>query len=91
VAHVEAVSGFGPGLFVSYAFTLLWLADALWWWIDRPRYDARPVWLDWAVHGFMAFMVFNGTVVYETGFIRWAGCLLFAVLTLLAVRRMAGR
>jgi hypothetical protein len=91
VAHVESVSGFGPGLFLSYAFTLLWMADVLWWWLDRPGYDARSVWLDRAIHGFMAFIVFNGTVVYETGFIRWAGLMLFGVLGVLAVRRVAGR
>lgn len=78
--HVESVSGFGPGLFVSYAFSLLWAADAAWWWLDRPTYDRRPVGVDLAVHGFMAFVVFNGTVVYETGFIRWAGLIAFAVL-----------
>jgi hypothetical protein len=35
----------------------------------------------------MAFIVFNGTVVYETGFIRWAGLGLFVVLSVLLVRR----
>jgi hypothetical protein len=87
--HVEAVSGFGPGLFVSYLFTAVWVADVVWWWLDRPAYEARPVWLGRAVHGFFAFMVFNGTVVYEAGFIRWAGVIFFALLALLfAARRM---
>jgi hypothetical protein len=94
VRHVEAVSGFGPGLFVSYAFSLLWVADVAWWWIDRPGYDHRPAWLDRLVHGFMAFVVFNGTVVYESGFIRWAAAVLFVALGVLAIRRliqMSGR
>jgi hypothetical protein len=85
--HVEAASGFGPGIFVSYAFTLVWLADALWWWSATASYDRRPVWVDRAVHGFMAFVVFNGTVVYETGFIRYAGIAAFATLAGLAARR----
>jgi hypothetical protein len=88
VRHVERVSGFGPGLFVSYAFSLLWIADVAWWWINRAGYDARPVWLDRLIHGFMAFVVFNGTVVYETGLIRWAGAVLFAGLALLLARRL---
>ena len=88
--HVAAVSGFGPGVFVSYAFTILWVADAAWWWLDRPGYDARPAWLDLSLHGFIAFVVFNGTVVYEAGFIRWAGVTLFALLGGLVLARRRG-
>ena len=65
--HVEAASGFGPGIYVSYLFTLAWAADAAWWLAWPARYDRRPSWLDRTVHGFVAFVVFNGTVVYETG------------------------
>jgi hypothetical protein len=86
--HVEDVSGFGSGLYVSYLFTALWVADAAWWWIDKKGYDARAVWPDRAIHAFMAFIVFNGTVVYESGFIRWAGLLLFAVLAVLLATRL---
>jgi hypothetical protein len=88
VRHVEVVSGFGPGLYVSYAFTALWVADAAWWWIDVNGYNARPVWLDRGIHAFMAFMVFNGTVVYESGFVRWAGLLLFGALAALLAMRL---
>jgi hypothetical protein len=28
----------------------------------------------------MAFIIFNGTVVYETGMIRWAGLAMFGLL-----------
>jgi cell division protein FtsW (lipid II flippase) len=85
--HVEAVSGFGAGVFISYSFTVVWIVDAAWWWIDRRRYDARPRWLDWLIHAFMAFVVFNATVVYESGFIRWAGVVLFVVLSMLMLAR----
>jgi hypothetical protein len=87
IQHVETVSGLGVGLFVSYAFTVLWLVDALWWWIDRIGYDGRARWLDWVIQSFMAFIVFNGTVIYETGFIRWAGIVLFVLLAVLFVFR----
>ena len=43
--------------------------------------------MTWTLHGFMAFMVFNATVVYETGSIRWAGAVGFVVLGALIVRR----
>ena len=36
----------------------------------------------------MAFIVFNGTVVYETGFIRWAGLALFFALGLFLLKRL---
>jgi hypothetical protein len=85
--HVEQVSGYGPGIFVSYLFTLVWLVDVLCWWIGPVSYESRPRWLAAAIHAFMAFIVFNGTVVYETGFIRWASTLMFLTLGLLAVRR----
>ena len=88
VRHVEDVSGFGSGLYVSYAFTALWVADAGWSWIDVRSYDLRPAWLDRAIHAFMAFMVFNGTVVYESGFIRWAGLWLFGILAILLAMRL---
>lgn len=85
--HVQDVSGYGPGIFVSYAFTLFWLADVLWWWLNEDHYERRPNWLNGMLHFFMAFIVFNGTVVYEKGFIRWAGIGMFAVLVALALRR----
>ncbi|HJZ89916.1 MAG TPA: hypothetical protein VKE40_03520 [Gemmataceae bacterium] len=89
VRHVEIVSGFGRALFVSYAFSLLWIVDVAWWWIDRAGYDARPVWLDRLIHGFMAFVVFNGTVVFADGLMRWVGAVLFAALAVLVARRLA--
>jgi hypothetical protein len=87
--HVRKESGFGPGIFVSYLFTAAWTADAALWWLAPDRYSARSKWIDRLLHGFMLFIVFNGTVVYETGPIRWAGATGFAVLGWLAVRRLA--
>jgi LPXTG-motif cell wall-anchored protein len=76
--HVRDVSGFGPGIFVSHFFTLVWTADCLWWWISPASYAFRPAWVKWAVQGFMAFITFNAMVVYESGPIAWAGLALFA-------------
>jgi hypothetical protein len=88
VAHVEARSGFGQGIFVSYLFTLLWALDVLWWWASPARYATRPAWIDRSLHAFMLFVTFNATVVYETGPIRWAGLVMFAALAVvLLVRR----
>jgi hypothetical protein len=73
--HVEARSGFGPGIFASHLFTLLWTIDVL----RRWRNADWPTWSKW-VHGYMGFIVFNATVVYETGPIRWFGVAWFAAL-----------
>jgi hypothetical protein len=78
--HTRQVSGAGEGIYVSYLFTWLWIADAVWWWIQPKRYAARPVWIDRALHAFMLFIVFNGMIVFESGAIRWAGLLLFILL-----------
>jgi hypothetical protein len=74
------VSGFGPGIYVSHLFTLLWTLDVACWWLRPHAYATRPAWIGRALHAFMAFIVFNGTVVYENGPIRWAGVAMFVAL-----------
>jgi hypothetical protein len=93
MSHTEAVSGFGPGIFVSHLFTLVWTLDVLSWWLQPEWYATRSIWIDRILHGFMLFVVFNGTVVFEQGLIRWAGALMFAwlgALALLRLRRAGG-
>ncbi|VTS08312.1 hypothetical protein [Tuwongella immobilis] len=94
VQHVHDVSGFGPGIVFSHLFTLLWLLDSAWWWLAPTRYEQRSRLLDRTIHGYMAFLVFNGTVVYENGPIRWIGLIAFAglgVLLWLARRRQSAQ
>jgi hypothetical protein len=75
--HTEEVSGVGEGIFVSHLFTLVWTADVVSWWLWPSWYARRPVWIDWLLHGFMLFVVVNATVVFESGWIRWAGVMMF--------------
>ena len=63
----------GGGLYVNYWFTLVWIGDATWWWLNAERYLRRPCWLDGSVHGFLGFIAFNATVVFATGYSRWFG------------------
>jgi hypothetical protein len=85
-SHAEAVeatrrrSGVGEGIYVSHLFTLLWTADVLWWWLWSRGYAARNAWVDRVLHGFMVFVIFNATVVFEGGLVRWAGAVLLAAL-----------
>ncbi len=81
--HVEDVSHFGPGIYVSYLFTLLWTIDVAWWWLQPSGYALRLHRIGWTLHAFMAFIIFCGTVIYETGLIRWAGLAMFVGLGLL--------
>lgn len=64
VRHVAAAGGFGWGIVVNYAFAAVWLADAGWWWANPQSYASRPRRVGGAVHGFLAFVVFNATVVF---------------------------
>jgi hypothetical protein len=83
IRHTREVSGFGEGIYVSHLFTILWTLDVAWWWLWPDNYASRPLWLGRTLHSFMAFVIFNGTVVYESGPIRWAGAAMFAALGLL--------
>jgi hypothetical protein len=85
--HVEAVSGFGQGAYVSDLFAVVWAADVFAWWLRPCGYAARPSWVGRGLHGFMAFIVFNGAVIYESGPIRWAALAAAVVLAILWLRR----
>jgi hypothetical protein len=78
--HTRTVSGVGEGIYLSHLFTLAWTMDVLAWWLWPGWYATRPAWIGRTLHAFMFFMIFNATVVYGTGLIRWAGAALFAVL-----------
>lgn len=73
----------GGGLYFNYLFTVVWVADAAWWWAQPLRYQNRPRWIRAMVHTFLAFMFFNGAVVFATGFSRWVGAAATPLLLLL--------
>lgn len=90
-AHVEAESGFGPGIYVSYVFTLGWAFDVAWMWLSPERYAIRPRW--WAViwQVFMALILFNGAVIFAHGPSRWLGIAVFAALSVVIGSRLMPR
>ncbi len=80
---------FGEGLYFSYLFVLLWLADVVWYWVAPEAYESRSRRLSLLLHGYLFFIAFNGAVVFESGVTRPAGVLisvLFAVLSLRSIR-----
>jgi hypothetical protein len=80
------------GLWLNYLFTAVFAADVVWWWADPAGYARRPLWLAGSVHGFLAFMFFNGTVVFGSGPARALGiaATLALLLALIAAPRRAG-
>ena len=89
--HTRQVGGYGDGIFVNYAFALVWLADVVWVWALPGAYLARPRWLNWTIHGFLAFVVFNAAVVFgswESRF-RFATFFLGSALVVWYLRREA--
>jgi hypothetical protein len=83
--QTEEVIGlnWGGGLFINYAFLLIWFVDVSWWWLrGLASYRTRP----WPVialwHGFVLFILFNATVVFKDGMVRWVGlvvCLIMLI------------
>lgn len=80
VEHTREASGVGAGIYASHLFTVAWTADVAFWWLRPRQYAARPTWVGRVLHGFMVLMIFNATVVFGKGFIRWAGAALLAIL-----------
>ena len=81
-ARTEALLGlaWGGGLWVNYAFTVLWVGEALWW-QTRPAGHARRAraWKP-AVRAAFLFMIVNGAVVFVDGPGRWLGAAIVAAL-----------
>lgn len=86
--HTQAVSGFGPGIFVSYFFTLVWGLDIAWSWFAPQQHWRLPTWLVVVFHALLAFIIFNGAIVFATGPVRWASLAGAALLLALLVCRI---
>jgi hypothetical protein len=74
-AHTAEVSGFGGGIYVSYAVAAVWLLDAILW-----LATVRRGWLHPLTRLLVAFVMFNATVVYGTPAGKALGGALFGAL-----------
>ncbi|MEM9596559.1 MAG: hypothetical protein AAGD06_19990 [Acidobacteriota bacterium] len=68
----------GVGLYLNYAFALLWGIEAAWWWRRPESYLRRPSAVFLCLHGFFLFMLVNGAVIFVPGPRRWLGALVTA-------------
>ncbi|HEU0173077.1 MAG TPA: hypothetical protein VFV58_02350 [Blastocatellia bacterium] len=73
----------GGGLYINYAVVIGWVIDAACWRRSLDAYRNRPRWLAAAWQGFLFFIIFNATVVFKTGPLRWIGLGLCLWLTFL--------
>jgi hypothetical protein len=65
---------FGAGIWFSYALLLVWLVDIVVMWRTRQSSSSSAwQWFSVAVHVYAFFILFNGTVVFEHGAVRWGG------------------
>jgi len=72
----------GAGLWLNYLVGAIWACDAARWAVTgRPRGAFHRTW-----HTFLAFMIFNGTVVFGQGPVRWFGLAVFTCLAALWLR-----
>lgn len=76
---------YGGGLYWNYVFTVVWMSDVAWAWLGN--YAQRARWITYAVHGFLAFLFFNATVVFGKGWIRIGGVAGFLLLAALWIAR----
>ena len=78
------------GLWLNYLFTAVWSADGIWWWWNEASYLGRARGMTMLLHAFLAFMFFNGAVVFAEGFPRWVGVAAAPPLLFLLIRRTLG-
>lgn len=78
--HTAGVGGLGAGVYVNYLFLTVWAADVVLMWTAPRAYQRRSRWLTWTAHTFLAFVVFNATVVFATSPVRWVAAAAFGLL-----------
>ena len=78
---------FGAGLFVNYAFVLIWLVDALFRCASPASYRQLPIEYSYCIKGFLIFIAINGAIVFQSGWIRGIGLACVALLLMLSLQR----
>lgn len=66
---------FGEGVYFNYAFLMAWATDLYWTWRPATRRSSSITVLRVGMLLFMLFIVFNGTVVFKSGWLRGFGIL----------------
>ena len=78
---------FGGGIYFNHAFMVVWLIDAAWQWISPQTWRTRPLAITALIHGYLAFIVVNATVVFKTGALRWVGLICCGIVVALSWKK----
>jgi hypothetical protein len=84
--------GWRGGIYVNYAFILLWVVELIWWRIRPYAFARRSPVLVWSVRAFYFVVLFNAAIVFASPAGRIAGLGLLAWLSgsaVIAARRTA--
>ena len=79
---------FAGGIYVNYVFLLVWLGDAMWWWVAPRSHAARPGWVSVTIRGFIFFIIVNGAVVFADGLARVLGLAAVSLVAVTWLRRL---
>ncbi|HEY7498746.1 MAG TPA: hypothetical protein VH740_09545 [Vicinamibacterales bacterium] len=87
--QTAAVTGlhWSGGLYVNYAFVVLWLVDAGLWWLAPLAYRQRSRAIENVLFAVFLFMVFNAAIVFGTGIGRAIGAIAIAAAVAPRARR----
>ena len=66
----------GGGVYFNYALIVCWVLDVAWWQRGPEGYRRRSALLNVMWQAFLMFMIFNATVVFKTGALRFIGLVL---------------
>jgi hypothetical protein len=81
-------TGWRGGIYLNYAFLVIWLADVCWWWAAPAARASRPRAIETARRALFLFMFVNGAVVFASGAGRVIGSVaVFSVLVAALARR----
>lgn len=72
--------GWGGGIYLNYAFGLVWLGELAWTIVSGASYRGRSRYLKWLVRGFLLFMIINGGVIFVGEPQRWIGVTIAGVM-----------
>jgi hypothetical protein len=82
---------FGAGLYVNYAFLVVWSVDAFLAAFLPASHRRLPRMYHGTTLGFLCFIALNATVVFKTGWLRWTGIGVTLILVALVFRALVFR
>jgi len=77
----------GGGVYVNYLFAVVWISELFVWRQWPEGYASRPDWIKWSLRAFYFVMIVSAAVIFATGWRRWMGVGILAVLMASWIKR----